>query len=300
MKLANKIWFSGKIVSIDKAPSLNFHQGLNYGACVYDGIRLYQTPTGPALFRLDAHLKRFFYSAHALRMELGLNQKELVEAIQKVIKVNKLQAGYIRPIAFYSEPNMGINILGAPVTVAIFVWPWEEKNKDESVTMKIVKTRRLDPRTVDFKAKISGYYVNGLLGFIEARESGAYLPLFLDTKGFVAEGAVNNIFILKDKSLYTPAPRSILEGVTRDTVIRIAQDMGLKVYEKNIRPNFFKKADEVFLTGTGIELLRVTKITRHFAKKPAKNSVFVKLDRHYKEATMGHLPRYRKWLTTTR
>lgn len=298
MKPANKIWFNGKIAPLKKANFLNFHQGLNYGACVYDGIRFYKTPGGSVIFRFREHLDRFFYSASALNMHLGITKEELGEAIKTVVKVNKLTSGYIRPMAFYSEPKMGINILNAELTVAVFVWPWRDNQQEKMVKMKIVKIRRLDPSTVDLKAKISGYYANGLLGFIEARRDGFDEPLFLDVKGFIAEGAVNNIFIVKNGALYTSKVDSILNGITRSALIKIARDLGIKVYEKNIRPAFLRKADEVFLTGTGIELERVNKIQGYFLQRQIARSVFANLRGQYKKIVSGGAEKYKSWLTS--
>lgn len=297
MKPLNKIWLDGKIVSRDKAHFLNFHQGLNYGGCVYEGIRLYQTAIGPAIFRLPEHVDRFFYSASTLRMKISLDKDEFAQAIKEVARKNKMKSGYLRPIAFYSEPKMGINILNAEVTLAIFAWPWKEKKEEKKVTMKIVKYRRLDPDTVDLRAKIAGYYVNGILGFIEAREDGFDEPLFLDKKGYVAEGAVNNIFVIKGNSLYTPLEKNILTGVTRKTVMAIGPDLKLKVYEKNFRPEFLRNADEIFLTGTGIELERVMEISECYSQKQTTKSVLTEVLNYYRKITRGEVRKYKHWLT---
>ncbi|MDD5290078.1 MAG: branched-chain amino acid transaminase [Patescibacteria group bacterium] len=297
MKPINKIWLNGKIVPLEKASFLNFHQGLNYGACVYEGIRFYKTKKGSAIFRLKAHLDRFFYSASVLNMDLGVTKNNFAKAIINLIRVNKATSGYIRPIAFYSEPKMGINIVGAKLTVMVLIWPWQDSLQKKSVKMKIVKIKRLDPATVDLKAKISGYYANGLLGFLEARRAGFDEPLFLDVKGFVAEGAVNNIFIIKNNILYTPKLKNILGGITRDSIIQIARDLKIKVYEKNIRPDFMRQADDIFLTGTGIELEYVTKIDRYFSKNSAPSPVFNALQEQYRKVVTGSVDKYKNWLT---
>lgn len=298
MKPANKIWLNGKIASLEKASFLNFHQGLNYGACIYDGIRFYKTNNGPMIFRLSDHADRFFYSASVLCMNLGIKKKGLEKAIKDIIRANRLVSGYIRPMAFYSEPKMGINIIGAKLTIVIFVWPWRDIQGEKSVTMKIVKIRRFDPSTIDFKAKISGYYANGLLGFLAARKGGFDEPLFLDTKGFIAEGAVNNIFIVKRGIIYTPKLGNILGGITRDTIIKIARDAGFRIFEKNIRPSFLKNADEVFLTGTGIELERVTRIQGYFRQKSIPKSPFADLRNRYRKVMGGNVLKYKKWFTS--
>ncbi|OGZ96147.1 MAG: branched-chain-amino-acid transaminase [Candidatus Sungbacteria bacterium RIFCSPLOWO2_02_FULL_51_17] len=300
MKPAQKIFLNGRIAPLNKAHAPMFHQGLNYGACVYEGIRVYRTPQGPAVFRLQEHLDRFFYSASVLAMNLGMNKKEFAHTIENVVKANAISSGYIRPMAFYSEAKMGINIIGAKLTIVVFAWPWKDAPPNRAMTMKIVHTRRLDPSTVDLRAKISGYYANGLLGFLEAKKAGCDEPLFLDTHGFLAEGAVNNIFIVKRKTLYTPARGTILGGVTRDTVITLARDMGVIVQEKRIRPEFLRTADEVFLTGTGIELERVRSIPGYFSERHKTASIMAIIEQQYRKVTCGDAPRYRRWLTPIR
>jgi branched-chain amino acid aminotransferase len=297
MKPARTIWLNGSMAPLQKAQCFSFHQGLNYGACVYDGIRFYKTKHGSAIFRLNEHIDRFFYSASVLHMKLGISKSDFKKVIKSLVRANSLTSGYIRPMAFYSEPKMGINIIDARLTVVVFVWPWNECTEEKVVKMKVVKIRRLDPSTVDLKAKISGYYVNGLLGFLEAQKARCDEPLFLDTRKYIAEGAVNNIFIVKHKALYTPASHNILGGVTRDTVIRIAQDMGIPVYEKDMKLDFLRHADEVFLTGTGIELERVIKIPGYFAQRKISQSVFATLGDQYKKVVRGEERAYKSWLT---
>lgn len=296
MKPANKIWLNGKITSISGARFLNFNQGLNYGACIYEGIRFYKTSKCPGVFRLREHTDRFFYSAKTLGMDLGLTKGEFMEAIKQTIRANKLSSGYLRPLAYYSEPKMGINIIGSELTLSIFVWPWRDEINTKRVCMKIVKTRRLDPSTVDFKAKIGGYYANSLLGFLEARRAGFDEPLFLDTKGFIAEGAINNIFIVRSGILYTPESGNILSGITRDSIIKIAGDLGIKVVEKKLRPEFLRLADEIFLTGTGIELERVGKIQNFFDKKSDVTKITDKLQDRYREIVSGRIKKYFNWI----
>ena len=277
MKPLNKIWINGKIVDLNRLNIPFFNQGLNYGACVYEGIRFYKTNDGSAIFRLHEHIKRFLYSASVLNMKLNLGEAGLIDGIRAVIKASKLKAGYIRPMAFYSESKMGINIFNSNVTVAILIWSWNQEIVSKEVTMKVSKYKRLDPDSVDLKAKISGYYVNGLLGLIEARKDKYDEPLFLDGDGYLAEGAINNIFLVKDKNLYTPKPSNILGGITRDTIILISQDLGFRVLEKDILPKELNKADEVFLTGTGIEIKIVKKIKDFFSKKSHNSSVSRKI-----------------------
>lgn len=295
MKPAPYVWMNGKIVPFSKTKITAFHQGLNYGACIYDGIRSYKTDHGPAIFRLDDHIDRFLYSAFVLNMKLGYTKADIIKAIKNLMRKNKISSGYIRPVAFYSEPKMGINILNTHITFLILVWQWDDSKPTGSTSLYISKYRRLSPASINIKAKIAGYYVNGLLGFLDARNAGYDQPLFLDDKGYLAEGAINNIFIVKKRVLYTPTSRNILQGITRDTIIHIAKKLELKVIEKNIRPMFLKNADEIFLTGTGIQLQQVEKIHRYFTVKK-KSEVTDLIQKYYKEITAGHITKYRHWL----
>lgn len=297
MNPANKIWINGKIASFKKSGLFCFNQALNYGASIYEGIRFYNTDSGPAIFRLEGHLKRFFYSASALRMKLGFNKIDLEHAIKSLIRANRLSSGYIRPLSFYSELKMGINILNSKVSTIILVWPWRETKQPKTVRIKVVKYKRLNPNSIDMKAKISGYYVNGLLGFIEAREGGFDEPLFLDHNNFIAEGAVNNIFLVKNKILYTPRAENILAGITRDTILRVSEDLGFKNVEKDIRLEFLKDVDEVFLTGTGIELEMVKEIGDFFYNKNNQWPVTDRILKYYQDIVHGRINKYKNWLT---
>jgi branched-chain amino acid aminotransferase len=296
MKPSPNIWINGRIAPISKSKILSFHQGLNYGACVYEGIRCYRTNQGTSVLRLKEHLDRFFYSASVLSMKLGFTKAQVGQIIRDLIKKNKITSGYIRPIAFYSEPKMGINILNSEVTFLILTWPWDDTKLVDATTLSITKYRRLSPSSIDIKAKISGYYANGLLGFIDAKKAGFDLPLFLDEKGYLTESAISNIFIVKEKTLYTPTTRNILSGITRDTVISITKDLKLKVVEKDMKPEFLKNADEVFMTGTGIQLQAVKEIKGYFLleKNPA---ITDSINEYYKKISKGEVAKYRKWLT---
>lgn len=296
MKPINKVWKNGKITTLDKT-KFGFNQALNYGAAVYEGIRFYNTPKGSAVFRLDEHLNRFMYSSSTLGMRLKYNKDNLKKAIIELVKSAKIKSGYIRPIAYYSEFKMGINILNTQVDMLIFIWPWDDSKKQSPVKLKISKYLRLDPKTVDFKAKIAGYYVNGILGFLEVQKYGYDLPLFLDKNGYITESAISNIFIIKKNALYTPKLGNILSGVTRDSIMAIAKDAGFKVIAKDIKPEFLRDADEVFLTGTGIEMLPVIKVDKYFTSKQKKWPQINKLQNYYHQVATGSVSKYDQWLT---
>ena len=163
-------------------------------------------------------------------------------------------------------------------------------------TLHITKYMRMHPASVDLKAKISGYYANGLLGFLDAKKKGYEQPLFLDQKGFLAEGAVNNIFVVKNNVIYTPKSRNILKGITRESVIAVARSIKIKVVESDIKPSFLKSADEIFLTGTGIQLQKVVKVDKLFKQKPSHTPITDLVLSKYKEASLGQIPAFRNWL----
>lgn len=296
MKIAEKIWMNGKIVSSSKAKLFSFHQGLNFGACVYDGLRCHKTKNGVSFFRINDHIDRLFYSASVLEMNFDYSKEQIHKAIIDLVKVNKISSGYIRPIIFYSDPKMGINILGSKVTFMILVFPWDSSKESLKPTKLLIsKYTRISPKSIDLKAKISGYYSNGLLGFIEAKKQGYDQPLFLDDKGYLTESAVSNIFVVKDNVLYTPTTNNSLNGFTRDTILKIVKDIDLKVVEKNIKPEFLKNADEVFLTGTGVNLQPVESV-KGFFKSKNNNKIINQIDDYYKKVIFGEVRKYSRWV----
>lgn len=297
MKPAKIIWKNNHLAQLKSAKELSFNQGLNYGACIYEGVRCYQTPRGPAIFRLPEHRKRFFNSAKILHLPLPFNQIEFTAAVKTLIRKNHLTNAYLRPIAYYSDPKMGINVLNSKSTALIFAWPWKILRKKPPVRLAITRYRRLDPRTVNLNAKIAGYYANGLLGFLDVRQKGYDEPLFLDTKGYVAEGAVNNIFVIKGRRIYTPQLGPILSGITRNTIIRIARDLGYKISEIKMKPSFLKNADEIFLTGTGTELTPVSVIRGYFQPKIISLSASQRIQTYYSKIVQGEIKKYQSWLT---
>lgn len=294
MKPMDFVWSDGEILDNQKG-GISFNQGLNYGAAIYEGIRFYKTSKCPAVFRLNEHIDRFLYSAKVLRMNLSFSKEELISGVKNGIIKNQLQEGYIRPLAFYSEPKMGINILDGKVQCLILAWPWE-KREPKQVRLFTTSWKRSSPDSIDFKAKIAGYYGNNLLGFLEARENGFDEPLFLDRNNFITEGAVNNIFFVKDNILYTPTAKNILNGITRQSIIEIAKDLKIETKQKNLDLNFARGADEIFLTGTGVELEVVQEIKGIFQNK-SEPLVTEKVASYYRKVARGEVPKYHHWLT---
>lgn len=298
MKPANKIWINGKVRKISNQYPLDFHQGLNYGACIYDGIRVYQTQKGPAIFRLDDHIARFLYSASALRMNINMSHDNIAQAIMKTVTANNITSGYIRPIAYYNAPKMGINILNAELMMKILVWPWRETHTAPSMNLYVSSYKRLSPNSIDIKAKIAGYYSGGLLGYIEAQEHGYDEALYLDEKGHISECSISNFFMIKNGTIYTSKKSHILDGITRQTVLRIAGDQRIDVYEKNLTPDFLYDIEDAFISGTSIEMRRVNKIDTYYTDStPEPSQTLLSLQKYYHDVVHGMLPKYHSWLT---
>lgn len=293
MQKVKKIWFNGKFVDWDKAKIHILTHALHYGSGVFEGIRAYETDKGPAVFRLEDHLKRLFNSAKFLKLKIPYFLNELKNATLKLIKVNKVKNCYIRPICFYGYGKMGLDPGGAEINIAIALWEWPKYLK-ESIKVKISKFIRLHPQSVVSSAKVCGYYINSIFATFDAKNSGYDEVLLLDYKGFVAEGPAENIFMVKNKILYTPKLGSILPGITRDTVFRIAKDIGYKVVEKNIRPEELFNADEAFFTGTAVEITPIIQINQY---KKKVGEVTQKIKDLYKDIVTGKVKKYYKWLS---
>jgi len=297
MEETKKIWFNGKFINWDEAKVHILTHSLHYGGGVFEGIRAYSTEKGPVVFRLKDHLKRFFYSASQIEMKIPFSKEEIEKAILNLVKINKVKECYIRPLAFFGYGKMGLNPQGAPVNVAIAVWPWGSYLGEKPVKVKISKFIRLHPKSVISEAKICGYYINSILASLEAKRAGRDEALLLDHQGFVAEGPGENIFIVKNKKLFTPKKGLILAGITRDCVIKIAKDFGIEVKEKKIRVSELKLADEVFFVGTAAEISPIGKINKTLINKGEIGEITKRIKNFYQEIIHGKAKKYLKWLT---
>lgn len=260
-----KIWMDGELVDWKEAKVHLLSHSLHYGSGVFEGIRAYETPRGPAVFRLTDHLKRLFRSAAIYRMPIPYSLEELAEATKVVIRANGLKSCYIRPIAFRGYGEMGLHPLGAPVNVAIAVWPWGaylgEEGIRNGVRAKISSFRRNDPNAIPPAAKATGQYLNSILAKMEVTEAGYDEAILLNAHGFVADGAGENVFVVRNGFLYTPPTSSgALEGITRDSVIRIAEDFEIPFREKNLVRTDLYNADEAFFTGTAAEIVPIREV----------------------------------------
>lgn len=298
MEKVEKIWLDGEFIDWEKANIHLLTHTLHYGGGVFEGIRAYSTKKGTAVFRLPEHINRFFYSASCLAMDLSFSKEQIREAILKTISINKIKECYIRPIAFFGYGKMGLNPEGAPIRVAIAVWPWGPYLGEKSaIDVKISKFIRIHPESTIADAKICGNYVNSILASQEIKKEGYDEALFLDYKGYVAEGPGENIFIVKDNELYTPQEGSILPGITRDSVIQIAQDLSFQVKEKEITTEELKAADEAFFVGTATEICPIGRIDDVSINKGVVGDKTQKIKEVYKRIVRGEENKYLNWLS---
>jgi len=297
MEKSKKIWLDGKFIDWSKAKIHVLTHTLHYGSGVFEGIRAYRTDRGPAVFRLNAHLKRFFYSAKCLGMIIPFSQLKLKEAILDLIRINKTNECYIRPIAFYGYRKMGLNPKGAPIRVAIANWPWKTYLGENPVKIIISKFIRLHPKSVVSDAKVCGYYINSIFASLEAEKQKADEALLLDYQGTLAEGPGENIFLVKNKKLYTPTKVSILPGITRDTVFKIAQDLKMPVKEKKIKVKEIKSADEAFFAGTATEICPIGKVDKILINKGKIGPITKIIREKYQRIIHGKEKKYLSWLT---
>lgn len=296
MQEVEKIWFNGKFINWKEAKIHLLTHTLHYGGGIFEGIRAYKTDKGPAVFRLDDHLKRFFYSAESLEMKICFSPNEIKNSILRLIKINKIEECYIRPIAFYGYGKMGLNPKGLPVEVAVAIWPWKSYLGEKPVKVKTSTFIRIHPKSSVADAKICGHYVNSILASLEAHRLGFEEALFLDFEGFVAEGPGENIFMVKQGKLFTPTPGSILPGITRDTVIKIAKDLGVETQEKKISLAELKRAEEAFFVGTAAEVCPIAQIDETEINKGRIGPITQKIKNIYKRTVSGKEERYLNWL----
>lgn len=270
---------------------------MHYGSAVFEGIRFYKTDKGPAVFRLKEHTARLLKSAKVFNMKIPFTQQQLEEATLETIRKNKIGAGYIRPIAFFGYGKMGLNPEGAPVDVAIAVWPWGSYLGEEAVKVKVSKYMRIHPKSLISDAKVSGHYVNSILASLEAKESGYQECLLLDYTGNIAEGPGENFFMIKKGKLYTPPLGNILPGITRDSIIKIARDLGHDSEEKVISVKDAKSADECFYTGTAAEVTGIKQIDETVIGNGSIGPITRKLKTAFLDVVQGRNKKYGSWLS---
>ncbi len=298
MQETEKIWMNGELVDwADAKVHVGVH-GLHYGSGVFEGIRCYDTPKGPAVFRLVEHMQRLHNSARLLHMQLPYTVDELCAATRELLGTNGLPEAYIRPIAFYGYGELGVAARGNPVETVIMSWPWGTYLGAEAlktgIRAKVSSWQRVSPNIVPHVSKATGVYLNSMLAVTEANNAGYDEAILLTPEGTVADGSGENIFIVRDGILYTPdLATGILPGITRDTVTQIAQDLGYTVIEKAIIRSDLYLADEVFMCGTAAEVTPLRSIDDH---EIGVGPVTLAIQDAYLATVRGQSERWSQWL----
>ncbi len=295
------IWYDGKLVPWRDATTHVLTHTLHYGMGVFEGVRAYKTPRGAAIFRLQAHTDRLFRSAHILGMKIEYSKDTINDAVRAAVRENKLNSGYIRPMCFYGSEGMGLRAEGLKVHTIVAAWSWGSYMGDDGIKNGIrVRTASIMRHHVNItmcKAKANGNYMNSMIALREALSAGCDEALLLDPEGYVAEGSGENIFIVRDGILYTPELTSALDGITRDTIFRLADELGLKIIEKRITRDEVYVADEAFFTGTAAEVTPIRELDGRMIGKGSRGPVTEKLQTMYFDLVHGRSNLHPEWLT---
>ncbi|HUW28896.1 MAG TPA: branched-chain amino acid transaminase [Sulfuriferula sp.] len=295
------IWYDGKMVPWRDATTHVLTHTLHYGMGVFEGVRAYKTDKGTAIFRLQEHTDRLFGSAHILGMKMPFDKATLSAAQLAAVRDNKLESAYIRPMAFYGAEAMGISAKNLSVHVIVAAWTWGAYMGAEALQRGIrVKTSsfsRHHSNVTMCKAKANGNYMNSILAHKEAEMDGYDEALLLDVDGFVSEGSGENIFIIRNGKLYTPDPSSALVGLTRDTIIQLAEEIGLQVIEKRITRDEVYIADEAFFTGTAAEVTPIRELDNRTIGNGERGPITTQLQKMYFDCVTGKDPKHESWLS---
>ncbi|MFN0039407.1 MAG: branched-chain amino acid transaminase [Burkholderiales bacterium] len=294
------IWYDGKLVPWREATTHVLTHSLHYGLAVFEGLRAYKTASGTAIFRLQEHTRRLFDSAHIYMMKIPYDFDTLIRAQKEVVRSNKLDSCYVRPIAFYGSEKMGVSPKGASVHVSIAAWPWGAylgaDGLEKGIRVKTASVARHHVNVSMCRAKYSGTYANSILANMEATEHGYDEGLLLDVDGFVAEGAGENLFMIKNNRIYEPELNSSLIGITRDSVIQLAADLGYTVQAKRLTRDDLYIADEVFFTGTAAEVTPVREVDGRTVGAGKRGPLTEKLQSMFFDVVNGRSEKYRHWL----
>lgn len=295
------IWYDGRLVRWREATTHVLTHTLHYGMGVFEGVRAYKTDRGTAIFRLREHTDRLFRSAHILGMKLPFDKETISQAQLAAVRENGLDAAYIRPMAFYGAEAMGISAKNLSVHVIVAAWKWGAYLGQEALEKGIrVKTSSFARHHVNItmcKAKANGNYMNSILAHKEAEQDGYDEALLLDVDGFVAEGSGENIFIVRNGKLYTPDLTSALEGITRDTIIQLAAEIGVPVIEKRITRDEVYSADEAFFTGTAAEVTPIRELDNRTIGEGRRGPITTQLQTLFFDCVTGRHPKRQEWLT---
>jgi branched-chain amino acid aminotransferase len=311
---AKKFWYMGKLYEWNHPNIHVMSHALHYGTSVFEGIRAYETSKGPAVFRLPEHVDRFFHSASTLSMEVPYSKEEIVEAIKLVIKENKLESAYIRPLLFYSFGNLGLVPKFSPVELTIGAWDWGAylgEKTEKGARVYITPWKRVHHSQLKMTAKLGGAYVQSAICGMEARSLGYDEAVFLNLEGNIAEGPGENIFIIKEGVLKTnDKTESVLEGITRASILEMAKNLGIETRIEPMTKKDFLEADEIFFTGTAVEIAPIISVADGSNPQGEKKEYTIgsgnvgditqKLAKTYKDAVRGNIKEYERWLSYVR
>ncbi len=295
------IWYDGELVEWRNATTHVLTHSLHYGMGVFEGVRAYNTPQGTAIFRLQAHTDRLFDSAHIMGMKIPFTKEQINEATRAAVRENNLETAYVRPLVFYGSEGMGIRADNLKVHVVVAAWHWGAYMGDEALEKGIkIRTSSFTRHHVNItmtRAKSSGSYVNSMLALQEAVSAGADEALLLDPEGYVAEGSGENIFIIKDGVIYTPEVTACLNGITRNTVLTLARELGVEIVEKRITRDEVYIADEAFFTGTAAEVTPIRELDGRQIGIGRRGPVTEKLQKAYFDLVTGKTDAHPEWRT---
>lgn len=299
------IWMNGKLVPWDDAKIHIGSHVIHYGSAVFEGVRCYATPEGPAVFRLDAHTDRLYASAKIYRMDVPLSAPELNQAILDTIGANRMEACYIRPLIYRGYGQLGVNPFPCPVDVTIMVWDWGKylgsDALERGVDVRVSSWTRIAPNTLPAMAKTSANYMNSQLIKMEAIKEGYAEGIALDSEGYLSEGSGENLFIVKGGTLYTPPfVSSVLPGITRDTVMVLARRLGIPVVEQMLPREILYLADEAFFTGTAAEITPIRSVDKITVGRGARGPVTEALQKAFFDVIECRVPDEFSWLTFVR
>ncbi|HXW81804.1 MAG TPA: branched-chain amino acid transaminase [Acidimicrobiales bacterium] len=295
------IWMDGELVNWDDANVHILTHTLHYGCGVFEGIRAYATSDGAGVFRLTDHITRLFNSAKIFMIDIPFSREQIVDAVKATIVANKMSECYIRPIAYLGYGEMGLNPLPCAVRVAIAVWPWGaylgEEGIERGVRVKVSSWQRHDPNAMPPAAKGTGMYINSSMAKVEALKAGYDEAVLLSPQGYVSECTGENIFVVRDDRITTPpVSAGALEGITQDSVLTIAKDLGIEVEFANILRSDLYTADEAFLTGTAAEVVPISSVDDRLVGDGTPGAITRKIQDVYKAAVRGQVDRYRRWV----
>ncbi|HEY0916914.1 MAG TPA: branched-chain amino acid transaminase [Solimonas sp.] len=295
------IWYDGELKPWRECTTHVLTYSLHYGVGCFEGVRAYKTPQGTAIFRLEEHTRRLFNSAKILGMKMPWSEDVLNQAQLEVLRANKLESAYLRPMVFYGAEGMGLRADNLKTHVIVAAWTWGAylgaENMERGIRVKTSSFNRHHPNAATLRAKANGNYINSMMALNEVLRDGYDEALTLDTQGYIAEGSAENIFLVIRGELHTPDLTACLDGITRRTVMQLAQDNGLKIVERRITRDEVYVADEAFFTGTAAEVTPIREVDNRPIGSGSRGPVTEKLQKQYLQLVKGESSQYPEWLS---